>query len=109
MTFRYWNTSINGWAVEGGNYEILVGSSSADIRLRGNLDVTEQGRRARMMSPLCRHISAEKITKCRTASMKNFSRPYSGRVLDARTYSQRRDLPAEIFEELALQKSVWRS
>ena len=43
MTFRYWNTDIDGWAVEGGNYEILVGSSSADIRLRGNLDVTEQG------------------------------------------------------------------
>ncbi len=43
MTFRYWNTDIDGWAVEGGNYEILVGASSQDIRLTGNLDVTEQG------------------------------------------------------------------
>ncbi len=33
----YWNTLIGGWAVEGGRYEVLVGSSSQDIRLRTEL------------------------------------------------------------------------
>ncbi len=32
-TFRFWNVKSNQWEVEGGNYYILVGSSSADIRL----------------------------------------------------------------------------
>ena len=38
-TFRYWNVKKNGWAVEGGAYEISVGSSVADIRLTGTIAV----------------------------------------------------------------------
>ena len=34
-TFRYFNVKTNGWEVEEGDYEIKVGSSSADIRLSG--------------------------------------------------------------------------
>lgn len=43
MTFRYWNTASNGWAVEGGTYRILVGASSADIRLMADLPVAAAG------------------------------------------------------------------
>ena len=32
--FAYYNTLIHDWHVESGNFEILVGASSADIRLR---------------------------------------------------------------------------
>ncbi len=35
--FAYWNTVTGGWAVEGGSYEVLVGSSSRDIRLSAEL------------------------------------------------------------------------
>ena len=38
-TFRYFNVKKNGWAVEGGDYTISVGSSVADIRLEGKLAV----------------------------------------------------------------------
>ena len=38
-TFRYWNVKKNGWAVEGGNYAVCVGSSVADIRLEGTIAV----------------------------------------------------------------------
>lgn len=31
--FRYWNVQTNRWEIEGGDYEIRVGASSADIRL----------------------------------------------------------------------------
>src|SRR5207247_8945526 len=36
QAFAYWNTAQSGWAVGGGTYRILVGSSSRDIRLQGD-------------------------------------------------------------------------
>ena len=38
-TFRYFNVKTDKWEVEKGNYSIFVGASSADIRLKGNLNV----------------------------------------------------------------------
>ena len=35
--FAYWNTVTGGWAVAGGSYEVLVGSSSRDIRRSAEL------------------------------------------------------------------------
>ena len=43
MTFRYWNVKDEAWAVEGGIYKVLVGSSSADIRLAADLSVAGVG------------------------------------------------------------------
>lgn len=37
--FAYWDTAANGWTVEAGSYEIRVGASSRDIRLRRAIDV----------------------------------------------------------------------
>lgn len=39
-TFRYWNVKTNKWEVEGGQYKILIGASSADIRLTGDITRT---------------------------------------------------------------------
>ncbi|MBQ7468957.1 MAG: fibronectin type III-like domain-contianing protein, partial [Pseudobutyrivibrio sp.] len=36
-TFRYWNVKTNKWEVEGGEYVIRIGASSADIRLEGKV------------------------------------------------------------------------
>jgi beta-glucosidase len=43
-SFSYFNTTINDWYAESGDYRILVGSSSRDIRLEGevNLKATSQ-------------------------------------------------------------------
>ncbi len=38
--FEYYSTAIGAWVVEPGEYEILIGSSSADIRLRATVTVT---------------------------------------------------------------------
>ena len=38
-TFRYWNVKKNAWTVEGGTYIISIGSSVADIRLTGTIEV----------------------------------------------------------------------
>ena len=35
--FRFFNVKTNTWATEGGDYEILVGASAADLRLRGEV------------------------------------------------------------------------
>ena len=42
-TFRYWNVKTGKWEVEEGTYWILVGASSADIRLKGQIDVEGSG------------------------------------------------------------------
>lgn len=38
-TFRYWNVKTNRWEIEGGNYQIVVAASAADLRLVGSLIV----------------------------------------------------------------------
>lgn len=40
-SFAYWNIDRNGWAIEPGRYELLVGASCEDIRLRG--ETVKQG------------------------------------------------------------------
>ena len=37
--FRYWNTQTNRWEIEGGQYELRVGASSADICLTAAVEV----------------------------------------------------------------------
>jgi beta-glucosidase len=37
-TFRYWNVRTDKWEVEGGKYEIIIGASSADLRLFGEIE-----------------------------------------------------------------------
>lgn len=37
--FAFYNVNINDWCVESGEFEILVGASSADIRLRASITV----------------------------------------------------------------------
>ena len=39
-SFRYFNISTNKWEVEGGEYEIYIGASSADIRLETSVTKT---------------------------------------------------------------------
>ena len=38
--FSYYNVNLHDWHVEGGDFNILVGASSRDIRLEGTLRVT---------------------------------------------------------------------
>lgn len=42
-TFRYFNAATNAWEIEGGMYDILIGASSEDIRLRGSLTMDGTG------------------------------------------------------------------
>ena len=37
--FRYWNTQTDRWEIEGGQYELRVGASCADIRLTAAVEV----------------------------------------------------------------------
>ena len=41
--FRYWNDPANAWAVEGGQYEVRVGASCADIKLTASVKVAPSG------------------------------------------------------------------
>ncbi|MBB6479850.1 glycoside hydrolase family 3 C-terminal domain-containing protein [Spirochaeta isovalerica] len=36
-SFRYFNEKSNQWEIEGGDYEIIIGASSSDIKLSGHL------------------------------------------------------------------------
>lgn len=46
--FWYFDTAANAWAVEPGDFEILVGASSADIRLRTGVTVEAEARDSRL-------------------------------------------------------------
>ena len=37
--FRYWNTQTDRWEIEGGQYELRVGASCADIRLTAAVEI----------------------------------------------------------------------
>ena len=37
--FRYWNTKTNRFEIDGGEYDIMIGASVADIRLTGSVTV----------------------------------------------------------------------
>ncbi len=37
-TFRYFNVKTNGWEVEDGKYDIMIGASSADIKLTATVE-----------------------------------------------------------------------
>lgn len=39
-SFRYWNVKTNAWEVEGGRYQLMLGSSVADIRLETEIEMT---------------------------------------------------------------------
>ena len=43
-TFRYFNVQSNAFEIEGGNYEILIGASCEDIRLRGTWQIKGTGK-----------------------------------------------------------------
>lgn len=38
-TFRYWNVKTNQWEVEAGDYQIMIGASVADIRLKSGIKI----------------------------------------------------------------------
>jgi len=37
--FSYWKEEINNWSIENGDYNILVGSSSRDIKLEEKIKI----------------------------------------------------------------------
>ncbi len=45
-SFAYYNTKVMSWCVEGGAYELLVGASSADIRLHTDITLPGDGKEA---------------------------------------------------------------
>ena len=41
-SFAFWNVNVGDWTVESGDFEILVGASSRDIRLRSTISVSAE-------------------------------------------------------------------
>jgi beta-glucosidase len=50
-SFAYWNKDTHSWYAPSGEYEILVGASSADIRLSAKLNVTSSSGKAFNITP----------------------------------------------------------
>ena len=38
-TFRYWNTKTSKWEIEGGTYDVMIGTNIEEIRLQGKVAV----------------------------------------------------------------------
>ena len=63
--FQYWNTLESRWATAGGRYEVLIGASSRDIRLRGHIDKDGDGAQSPCADPV--------FAPYRTADVRNVS------------------------------------
>lgn len=50
--FWYFNTTKNAWSVESGEFEIIIGASSRDVRLSGNVNLEPEKRAARLHAGL---------------------------------------------------------
>ncbi len=71
-TFRYWNQKTNQWEIEGGNYRILIGASSQDIR-----------------------TTADIIIEGTTSVL-----PYEGKIMSSYENGQIQNVPDEEYEAL---------
>lgn len=60
--FRYWNVLTDCWEVEGGNYQLLVGASVQDIRLRAELALPGTGAPDPYASKALPHYQTGEIT-----------------------------------------------
>ena len=49
--FAYWNTDTKEWYAPSGTYEILIGASSRDIRLKAQVEVTSSSKKAFTITP----------------------------------------------------------
>lgn len=62
--YQYWNVSENRWATAGGRYEILIGASSRDIRLRGSVEKPGDGATDPYVGPVFapyRHAAVQSV------------------------------------------------
>ena len=94
-TFRYWNVKTDRWEVEGGSYEIMIGASVEDIRLK-----TPCCCRHNRCSPLRRGEDPVLLfgghQKCLRRGIRRDPRlSGAGRLLGQSPHGKRRDLPAQ--------------
>lgn len=65
--FQYWNTDLHGWREEGGEYAVLVGSSSRDIR-RGRPSTGRTGYRRQPILPARERLPGKNLPPCPASS-----------------------------------------
>ena len=85
--FAWYNTDLKDWAVEAGQFEILVGASSGDIRLSASLQVTST-LQAASISERDRSPAYQYFPKGASISQKDFE-SLLGRPLPANLGSQK--------------------
>jgi beta-glucosidase len=85
--FAYYNTDLKDWAVEAGQFEILVGASAVDIRLSASLQVTST-RPAASISERDRSPAYQYFPKGASVSQNDFEN-LLGRALPANLGSQK--------------------
>lgn len=87
-TFRYFNVQSNAFEVEGGQYDILIGSSSQDIRLRATYAVKGTGKQNPYANP-----ALDCYKKCQVASVPDSSfQALLSRRLPDRTWTKNQPL-----------------
>jgi len=83
--FRYWNIETNAWEIEGGSYELLVGASCEDIRLKAKISVQGTGAPnpyAALDLPSYKHGSAQTVPDSEYETLLGRAIPPREAVLD---------------------------
>ncbi len=97
-TFRYFNTKTGKYEIEEGEYEILIGASSADIRLNDTLNVSGSGAENPYCKQKLKSYYDGKIRKIKDEEFENLLQhaiPES--KWDRKQLLQRNDTVAQLF------------
>lgn len=91
-SFAYYNVIIKDWHIESGDFEILVGASSRDIRLSATVNVTSANPAApipdyRTSAPYYYDLTEENEQK-RTIPIEQFAALYGASIVDNTPYAK---------------------
>lgn len=96
--FRYFNVNTNHFETEGGEYQICVGASSADIRLTGSVTIGGTGAQSPYDANKLPHYYSGKITEVPTAEFETLlGRPITGGRWDKVKPLGRNDTISQLF------------
>ena len=86
--FAYYNVAINDWHVESGDFRILIGASSRDIKLEGTINVTSKNPDAQIPDYKAVAPCYYDIANATEIPVEQFEALYGAKMMENRPYEK---------------------